>query len=86
MPVEMTGRRMDPNLVRNISRGLLRSLSRGITLTGEEHIPKEGPAIVVSNHMGILEAIAPFAYLTKTPVVFTKMENLELPLLGSLLK
>ncbi|PIP64073.1 hypothetical protein CO083_06405 [Candidatus Roizmanbacteria bacterium CG_4_9_14_0_8_um_filter_34_12] len=77
--------RINPNLVRIASRGLLRSLSKGITLTGEENIPKEGPAIVVANHMGILEALAPFAYLTQTPVMFTKMENLRIPLIGSLL-
>lgn len=85
MPVE-TRRQMNPNLVRIASRGLLRLLSRGITLTGEENIPKEGPAIVVSNHMAILEALTPFACLTQTPVIFTKKENLRITLIGSLLK
>lgn len=49
-------------------------------------MPKEGPAIVVTNHMGILEALPPFAYLPENPVVFTKMENFRAPLLASLLR
>jgi 1-acyl-sn-glycerol-3-phosphate acyltransferase len=86
MPVEMTHRRMNPDLVRNVSRGLLHLLSKDITLTGEEYIPKKGPAIVVTNHMGILEALPPYAYLPETPVMFTKRENFRIPLLGSILR
>lgn len=86
MAVETSVNRINPDLIRIASRGLLRSLSKGITLTGEEYIPREGPAIVVANHMGILEALAPFAYLNQTPVIFTKIENLEIPIIGSLLK
>lgn len=86
MSVEAPHSRINPNLVRNISRRLLRLLSTDITLTGEEHIPKAGPAIVVTNHMGILEVVPPYAYLSETPVVFTKRENFYIPLLAGLLR
>lgn len=86
MFVEMAHRRMNPNLVRNVSRGLLHLLSKDVTLTGEEYIPQEGPAIVVTNHMGILEALPSYAYLPETPVMFTKRENFRIPLLASILR
>ncbi len=86
MSIETTHGRMNPNLVRNVSWRLLHLLSKDITLTGEEYIPKEGPAVVVTNHMGILEVLPPYVYLPETPVVFSKSENFRNPLLASFLR
>lgn len=85
MSVEMN-HRINPNLIRTASRGLLHLLSKGVTLMGEENIPKAGPAIVAVNHTGIAESLPPYVYLPETPVAFTKKDTLEIPVLGSFLK
>ena len=86
MSAETIHRQMNPNLIKNISNGLLRLFSKDITLTGEEFIPIEGPAIIAANHMGILEVLPPYIYSSQAPIIFTKRENLKIPLFGNLLK
>jgi len=81
-----TAHRMNPDTVRFTSRQLLRFLSKGVTLTGEEFIPLHGPAIVVANHMGNIESLGPYAYLPETPVLIAKIENFEVPVVGDLLR
>ena len=84
MSAETIHRQMNPNLIKNISNGLLRLFSKDITLTGEEFIPEEGPAIIATNHMGFLEVLPPYVYLPQPPIIFTKRENLKIPLVGHL--
>jgi 1-acyl-sn-glycerol-3-phosphate acyltransferase len=86
MTVEAIHGGMNPNFLRSVSRGLLQALSKGITLSGEENIPCKGPAIVITNHMGTLEALPPYVYLAETPILFTKKENLKILLLGNFLR
>jgi 1-acyl-sn-glycerol-3-phosphate acyltransferase len=60
---------------------LTRLVGKGMDIEGEKNIPSLGPAIVVFNHMGTFEALIPMLYLPE-PVIFTKIENFSVPVLG----
>lgn len=85
MSVE-SGYRPNPDLIGVISRGLLRLASKGnIILEGLDNIPDVRPMAVVTNHMSVLDALIPYAFLPKTPRTLTKEENLQIPFLGTII-
>ncbi len=86
MAIERLANQVKHEAISLVSYAVLRVLSHGITLEGKENLPRRGPAIVVNNHMGILEVLPPHIYLPDTPVTFTKVENLEIPVFSCLPK
>ncbi|GAB4516274.1 MAG: lysophospholipid acyltransferase family protein [Anaerolineae bacterium] len=57
-----------------------------VSVEGLEHIPKEGPTIVIINHVHILDPVVVVAAIRRYMVPLSKAEALEWPFLGLLLK
>ena len=55
------------------------------SVTGLENIPKIGPALLVSNHLGDADLILGFAYTQQIVEPFAKIELYDIPLLGWIL-
>lgn len=55
------------------------------TVSGLEHIPEKGPALLVSNHLGDADLILGFAYAPQIVEPFAKIELMDIPLLGWIL-
>jgi 1-acyl-sn-glycerol-3-phosphate acyltransferase len=56
-----------------------------IVVTGLENIPKTGPALLVSNHLGDADLIIGFAYAPPIVEPIAKIELIDIPLLGWIL-
>ena len=74
---------------RRLARGLLRWLGRILVLTltrcevkGLKNFPRQGPALVVTNHLGDADAVLALAYFPAFIDALAKMELNEFPLLG----
>lgn len=77
---------------RRMFRGVLRWLARlvvwGCTrmeVSGLEHIPLEGPALVATNHLGDADAILGLAFSPVPMEAIAKAELYDFPLLGKLM-
>ena len=75
-------------VVRLILKGLIwviTNLLLNTTLNGREYLPKEGPLLIVSNHLGDADGVVGLA-LAKAPFdVMGKVELYDLPVVGRLL-
>jgi 1-acyl-sn-glycerol-3-phosphate acyltransferase len=74
-------------LVRWLLRGLVRFLVFCFTrmeVRGLENFPKNGPALVVMNHLGDADAIIMLAVLPVFPEALAKIELYDIPVLGAL--
>jgi len=74
-------------LVRWLLRGLVRFLVFCFTRTevsGLENFPKNGPALVVMNHLGDADPLIMLAILPVFPEALAKIELYNLPILGAL--
>jgi len=74
-------------LVRGLLRGLVRFLVFCFTRTegsGLENFPKNGPALVVMNHLGDADPLIMLAFLPVFPEALAKIELYNLPVLGAL--
>ncbi len=78
------GRKLFRCLVHWLSR-LLMFLWTRPSVTGLENIPKSGPALLVSNHLGDADLIIGFAYAPQIVEPFAKIELIDIPLLGWIL-
>lgn len=54
-------------------------------VTGLENLPEEGPALIVTNHLGDADLIVGFAFTPPIVDPFAKIELSEMPLLGFVL-
>lgn len=57
-----------------------------VTVRGREHVPPEGPLIVVINHVSIVEAPMCGAFFPRDVVMLSKSENFELPFFGHVVR
>jgi 1-acyl-sn-glycerol-3-phosphate acyltransferase len=78
-------------LRRIILRGLIRSIVFRIlgrvSVVGEEHIPTTGPAVLMMNHLTLLDPVLCLGAVTKRFVVpMSKVENLDHPIMGTLVR
>ena len=80
-------------IFRRITRWLLIHLLRILIwlfinkkVTGIENIPREGPALVVTNHLGDADLILGAAATPRTVETFVKSELRDFPVLGHLLE
>lgn len=70
-------------LVRGVIRGLGFGVLWNVTVTGTEHIPDSGPAILMMNHISALDPILCLGAVTRRFVIpMSKIENLRNPILG----
>ncbi len=70
--------------LRLIARGTLKPLFR-LRIEGAEHVPREGPVLIASNHLSTLDPVV-LAYGLPRPVAFiAKAELFRMPLLSWLL-
>jgi len=75
-------------LARRLLRGLVRFLVFCFTRTevsGLENFPKNGPALVVMNHLGDADALIMIAFLPVFPEALAKIELYNFPVLGALM-
>ena len=80
---------MQPKLAwrRKLVRGVIRGLGFGVlwdvSVTGTENIPDSGPAILMMNHISLLDPILCMGAVSHRFVIpMTKIENVRNPILG----
>jgi 1-acyl-sn-glycerol-3-phosphate acyltransferase len=76
---------------RRLIRGLIRQIGfrllAKVDITGSENIPDNGPCILMMNHISALDPIACLGAVTNRFVVpMTKIENLKIPVLGTMIR
>lgn len=83
--VELTpARRFFRKLIRWLSKAMVFLWARPV-LVGLDNIPKKGPALFVSNHLGDADLIVGFAYGPEYVDSLAKIELYDIPLLGWIL-
>ncbi len=78
-------RRLARNFLRTLARFLLLLLTR-VQLEGLDHFPREGGALVVSNHLGDADFVVGVAFSPRLMDIIVKSELYDYPLLGILLR
>src|SRR5512138_2644926 len=61
-----------------LARFVLRLITR-TTVSGLEHLPHDGPALIALNHLGDADAVVMLAALPMQPEVLAKIEMLDFP-------
>ena len=84
LPELTKGRILFRRLVNWISRFLV-LLFTHCQVSGLENIPREGPALIVGNHLGDADLIVGFAFTPTIVDPFAKIELYEIPVLGYVL-
>jgi 1-acyl-sn-glycerol-3-phosphate acyltransferase len=79
-----TSRKLFRRLVHWFSRFLV-NLFTHCQITGLDHVPEKGPALIVSNHLGDADLVVGFAYTPINVEPFAKIELFEMPILGNFL-
>lgn len=74
-------RRLARLVIRHLARILVLTLTR-YELKGLKNFPAQGPALVVTNHLGDADAVLAVAYFPVFIDALAKMELYEFPLLG----
>lgn len=70
-------------IVRTATR-LALPLQMRLHVAGKEHVPVEGPALLVSNHLGLVDPLAIGASLAQELCILAKAEVFEWPVIGGL--
>ena len=65
---------------------LLCRLLLRITVNGAENIPRNGPLVIVINHIGLLDPVAVLATFPRLVIPMAKKEAFDMPLLGRFMK
>ncbi len=84
LPPLSARRRLFRRAFRWLALVLLRLLTR-TTMSGLEHIPRGGAALLATNHLGDADAAVLLAALPVGPEVLAKIEMLHFPVVGKLL-
>jgi 1-acyl-sn-glycerol-3-phosphate acyltransferase len=84
LPQLTAGRRLARRLLRVLLRFLLWLFVK-VDVNGLENVPLEGPALVVSNHLGDADLALGIAYTPRESEVFAKSELYDFPVLGWLM-
>ena len=83
MPALTPGRRLFRLFFRSLCKAIVYLCTR-VTITGVENYPRQGPALLVINHLGDPDIILTLAALPDFPEILGKIELLEVPVLGTL--
>jgi len=84
-PIEREEKRLLYQSVRGLSRFLFWLFAK-IDLQGEEHIPENGPALLICNHVNLIDPVVPLAVLKRRLSFMAKEEVFSVPLFGRLLR
>ena len=71
--------------VRALARFLLRIFAE-VEVHGEENVPAEGPAILVCNHVNLMDPVVPIGVLKRQTSFMAKEELFSTPIFGRLLR
>ncbi len=76
---------------RNIMRGVIRTLGFkalwDVEVTGMENVPTGGPAIIMMNHISLIDPVLCMgAVINRFVIPMTKIENMQHPLIGPLVR
>lgn len=85
LPPLTPGRKFTRRVLRLLVR-LLVFLLTDTRVTGLEHIPEEGPALVVANHLGDADLLIGLAFGPRLPDTLAKVELYDIPVLGWLME
>jgi 1-acyl-sn-glycerol-3-phosphate acyltransferase len=75
-------------LFRIFGHGLVKLVAKvclNITLEGAENFPKEGPLLIVINHIGDADAVAVVSQLPNPPDALGKIELYDVPIIGNMM-
>jgi 1-acyl-sn-glycerol-3-phosphate acyltransferase len=78
------GRRLVRYLLPAVARFLVLALTR-CKVTGLQNFPRQGPALVVVNHLGDADALLGLAFFPTPVDALAKMELYDFPLLGGIM-
>lgn len=78
-------RRLVRGSLRLLARFLVRILTR-CRVTGLEHFPRQGPVLVIVNHLGDADALLGLAFFPPSVEALAKMELYEFPVLGGIMQ
>lgn len=81
LPEITLGRRLFRGFLRLLSKLLVRLLTR-VEIHGLEHFPREGPGLVVVNHLGDADVVVGLALFPRPVEALAKVELFDFPLLG----
>jgi 1-acyl-sn-glycerol-3-phosphate acyltransferase len=85
LPRLTPARRLIRRLYRAASRLLLKVMA-SVQVHGIERFPPQGPALIVTNHLGDADIPLGLAYLPVSPEVLSKTELRDIPFLGWLME
>jgi 1-acyl-sn-glycerol-3-phosphate acyltransferase len=77
-------RRIFRHFLHHLARLILRLLT-STTISGQEHLPIRGPALLAVNHLGDADAAILLAALAPGPEVLAKVEMYDFPVVGRLM-
>ena len=84
LPPLNPGRRLFRRIAHLLARFILAVLTRP-TISGLEHLPAPGPALLAVNHLGDADAAILLAAFPTGPEVLAKIEMLDFPIVGRLM-
>jgi len=70
----------------NVILRILLKLLVKVEITGMENVPKQGPLILMINHINFLDPLLPLGLMPRQTTAFAKIETLSYPLLGPLIR
>ena len=85
LPEITPGRNLARKFVRAIAR-LLVFLFLRVSILGKENYPRQGAALMVSNHLGDFDGVVSIAYSPRLVEYLAKSELYDLPVLGWLMR
>ena len=83
---ERHGRRRAVRRILRWAARLVVGLAFEVTVHGLEHYPRQGPALLVANHLGDADAVVGLAFFPVLPEVFAKAELVDLFPWGQLME
>jgi 1-acyl-sn-glycerol-3-phosphate acyltransferase len=84
LPALHPARRLFRRFAHLLARLVLRALTR-TTISGLDHLPAQGPALLAVNHLGDADAAILLAAFGTGPEVLAKIEMLDFPIVGKLM-
>ena len=85
LPPLTLGRRFVRGVFHQLIKALVRVCAR-LNVRGVEHIPTQGPMLVVSNHLGDADVLIGLAVATVPYDMLAKVELYDLPIVGRLME
>jgi hypothetical protein len=85
LPALTTFRKLTRRFLLFMLRLIVRLLAK-VTVRGLENVPQQGPALVVSNHLGDADAVVGMAFSPRNPDTLAKADLRDYPVVGWLME